>query len=219
MKIVCFGDSITYGSLVDDRERYFGCLENMFPAHTFVNAGVAGNTSSQGRVRFEQDVLAEEPDVCVIFFGMNDTRCDDGVNVAAVGREEYRSNLFHFGRVLKDRGCKLIYCTIHNVIEGDGTQYYYARHPQQNYQNPVGINAWLDDYSSVVKEVAGELDAAIADVNRTFKAFIAGGGSLDEVLLTVENSGLDDGVHPNAKGHRMIADVIAEKLRSAQNNG
>jgi len=213
MKIVCFGDSITYGSLVGRDERYFGCLEKMFPAYTFVNAGVAGNTSSQGRERFDQDVLVHHPDVCVIFFGMNDTRCDDGVDCAAVPREQYRDNLLHFGTVLQERGCKLIYCTIHNVIEGDAAQYYYARHPQANYQNPLGINAWLDEYSSIVREVAGTLGAEVADVNRVFKDFIANGGSLGEVLLTVENSGMDDGVHPNAAGHRMIAETIENSLR------
>ena len=213
MKMVCFGDSITYGSLVDRDERYFGCLEQMFPAYTFINAGVAGNTSSQGRERFEQDVLVHHPDVCVIFFGMNDTRCDDGVDGAAVSREQYRDNLLYFGTVLKERGCKLIYCTLHNVIEGDAAQYYYARHPEENYQHPQGINAWLDEYSSIVREAAAALGAEIADVNRAFKDFIAAGGTLGELLLTVENSGMDDGVHPNAAGHRMIAEVIAEMLK------
>lgn len=70
MKILCFGDSLTACGGEDGRfSDILGCR---FPSHTFVNAGVGGETIAEGRARLEADVLAERPDIVLVEYGAND---------------------------------------------------------------------------------------------------------------------------------------------------
>lgn len=71
IRIVCFGDSLTScggegGRYSDWLERWLGDQARVF------NRGVGGDTLAGGRQRFEQDVLALEPDVVIIGLGAND---------------------------------------------------------------------------------------------------------------------------------------------------
>ncbi|CAM3592094.1 SGNH/GDSL hydrolase family protein [Marinicrinis lubricantis] len=210
---VLFGDSITAGALVQENERYMVHLEKAFPDIQFVNKGVPGHTSSQGRERFETDVMELSPDLCVIFFGMNDTACDAGVNMPKVTPEQYEANLQHFVSSLQSIGCRIVLCTIFHVIEGDEQSYYYSRHPKENFVNPPGINGWLDLYSEIVKRAAEQYGTELADLNESFKEYIRDGGRQEDLLISLENGGIDDGVHPTPKGHVRIAHEISKPLR------
>lgn len=70
MKVVCFGDSLT--ACGGEQGRFSDILRDRFPSHTFVNAGVGGETIAEGLERLEPDVLAGRPDVVLIEFGAND---------------------------------------------------------------------------------------------------------------------------------------------------
>jgi lysophospholipase L1-like esterase len=83
-RIVVFGDSVTFGYKVTDRETYPRRLEQLLaaqmPAITnsdrrrieVINVGVTGYTSWQGRVLYEKTVRHWAPDLVVIMFGYND---------------------------------------------------------------------------------------------------------------------------------------------------
>src|SRR3954449_12636266 len=45
---------------------------NFFPGKPYINRGIAGQTSAQMLVRFQQDVVALKPKVVVIQAGVND---------------------------------------------------------------------------------------------------------------------------------------------------
>lgn len=93
-KIVLFGDSITAGHLeeavspvlVDLVKRDIAAMN--LEEVAVVNAGMPGDTSTDGLKRLEGEVLAENPDIVVIFFGANDASVDRAVSVA-----EYQQNL------------------------------------------------------------------------------------------------------------------------------
>ena len=70
MRIICFGDSLT--SCGGENGRYSDILQDRFPGHEFINAGIGGETFVDARVRLQADVLAQAPDVVVIAFGAND---------------------------------------------------------------------------------------------------------------------------------------------------
>lgn len=212
-RAVLFGDSITAGALVQEDERYMAFLEKEFEDIEFINKGISGNTSSDGRFRFETDVMALHPDICVIFFGMNDTVCDDGINTPKVTAQQFQSNLHFFIERLTSICCRIILCTINPVIEGDENSYYYSRHPQSHYQNPSGINAWIRWYSDIVRKIAKDYNLFLADVNHEFQAYTSQGGSLQDLLVSLEDYHLDDGVHPNPKGHQIIAHLIGNGLK------
>ena len=70
-KIVCLGDSITYG--------YGAYTEDAWPARTgaltglsLMNCGVNGDTAAGMLWRFYEDVVEKQPDICIIMAGAND---------------------------------------------------------------------------------------------------------------------------------------------------
>lgn len=91
-KIVLFGDSITGGYInhenTDILERLTAQhLSNMgFPGYTFINQGVNGQTSRNGLARVAE-VSAEDAEIVVIFFGVNDA-VDQKVTL-----QDYQKNL------------------------------------------------------------------------------------------------------------------------------
>ncbi len=70
MRIICFGDSLT--ECGGKNGRYSDILQDRFPNHEFINAGVGGETFVDARNRLHRDVLALNPDVVLIEFGAND---------------------------------------------------------------------------------------------------------------------------------------------------
>lgn len=69
MKIVCFGDSLTW---VGYGGSYFQELVKLMPEHELINAGVGGNTVVNLLRRVEDDVIAHQPDGVFIMVGGND---------------------------------------------------------------------------------------------------------------------------------------------------
>ena len=74
--IVAFGDSLTYGPEVSTAENYPAQLQNMLNAHmykgfTVINMGVNGDTTADGLTRLDT-VLAQKPDIVLVFLGAND---------------------------------------------------------------------------------------------------------------------------------------------------
>jgi len=69
--IICFGDSITFGygaNAGEDFPTQLGKLMHM----PIINAGVSGDTSTEGLARLDQDVLEKNPRLVLIEFGGND---------------------------------------------------------------------------------------------------------------------------------------------------
>jgi lysophospholipase L1-like esterase len=79
LRVVCLGDSWTFGANVAQADAYpqqlQGLLHERFPAADVevLNLGVMGYTSYQGLVLLRREALALQPDVVVIAFGMNDS--------------------------------------------------------------------------------------------------------------------------------------------------
>ena len=71
MKIVCIGDSLTYGYGVPRRESWVSlCAQES--GHAFVGRGVNGDTTGGMLARFSADVLPERPDAVLMMGGAND---------------------------------------------------------------------------------------------------------------------------------------------------
>lgn len=69
--IVCFGDSITFGYGVEAGDDYPKALSGMVKIPV-VNAGIDGDTSAEGLIRLQTDVLERQPVLVIIEFGGND---------------------------------------------------------------------------------------------------------------------------------------------------
>jgi acyl-CoA thioesterase-1 len=88
--IVAFGDSITAGYAVRHGFPYFWkeLLRQRYPdaAIRLINSGESGNTTIDGISRLDWDVLAYEPDLITINFGINDA-------AMGIDLEEFKGNL------------------------------------------------------------------------------------------------------------------------------
>jgi lysophospholipase L1-like esterase len=69
--LVCFGDSLTSGVGASEGKSYPDYLKNYLDVK-IVNSGVPGDTTSQGKLRFQKDVMDYNPDVVIIELGAND---------------------------------------------------------------------------------------------------------------------------------------------------
>nr|MBC7245494.1 hypothetical protein [Chloroflexota bacterium] len=79
-RIVCLGDSITYGEDLPYAQTYPAVLADLLRQRhanldvVVINSGVRGHTAVQGLARLERDVLWYKPHVVLIAFGLNDGR-------------------------------------------------------------------------------------------------------------------------------------------------
>ena len=71
--IICFGDSLTYGTGASRDMSYPSQLAAMI-GQPVINAGIPGNTTADGLKRLEADVLSQSPRIVLITLGGNDMK-------------------------------------------------------------------------------------------------------------------------------------------------
>jgi lysophospholipase L1-like esterase len=205
--IIAFGDSTTAprGELVV----YAQVLQKELPIPArVINAGVGGNTTEQARARFEKDVLARKPALVVIQLGINDASVDVWKKPPATGPrvelDRYEANLRHFVQTLKGRGARVIVMTPNALRWTDTMKARYGKPPYRP-DDPDGLNVLLKRYADAAREVARAEGVPLVDVYAAFEAHgKEKGHTVDELLL--------DGIHPNEKGHRLVADLLLARI-------
>ena len=174
-----------YVSMVDSE------LRGSWPLNPLriLNRGINGNQVTDLEGRWDDDVLAHQPDWLSVMIGINDVcqqiDCALETKEVAIGRFEsvYRSLLERTRPQLK--GLILM------------TPYFI----EANREDPV--RRMMDDYGRVAERLAGEFDAVFVDVQAPF----------DEYLETNSSQSLaEDRVHPNATGHQIIARALLKAL-------
>ncbi|MDO5718334.1 MAG: GDSL-type esterase/lipase family protein [Tissierellia bacterium] len=82
MKIICLGDSLTYGYMLPRKDSWPSILEEI-SSHKVINKGINGDTTPGMLSRFQNDVVAEKPSVMILMGGTNDFYNEIGyMNVA-----------------------------------------------------------------------------------------------------------------------------------------
>ena len=71
--IICFGDSLTYGTGAPHDKSYPAQLSDMI-GQRVINAGVPGDTTTRALERLEEDVLSQSPRIVLITLGGNDLK-------------------------------------------------------------------------------------------------------------------------------------------------
>jgi lysophospholipase L1-like esterase len=120
--------------------------------------------------------------------------------------ETYRANLTKMARAVKADGATPVLATPQPMHWTAKLKDLYAGPPHNDTSpydaaDPLGFNATLVNYVQVVREVADREGVTLVDIHQMFMDYHAvEGQKLSDLLL--------DGMHPNDKGHRMIADAI-----------
>jgi len=207
--IVNFGDSTTAprGSLRTFGVRLQRTLDLRSIPAVVINAGVGGHNTDQARSRLDHDVLSHKPSVVTIWFGLNDCAIDlwKGDTAPRVPIAKYEENLRYFIRTLKSRDALPILMTPNPVAWTDELLKLYGK-PPLNPHTPDGYNFLVRQYAEAVRKVAEAEKVPLIDVYRMFDDY-AGTDKrrLHDLLL--------DGMHPNDRGHRMIADEVGALIQ------
>jgi lysophospholipase L1-like esterase len=218
--IIAFGDSTTAPRRVNGRalKVWADVLAEdgliRWRGDRIINAGIGGNNTVHARARFQRDVLRRQPGIVIIQFGINDSAVDVWKDPPPtdprVALEDYRTNLNYFVKELNRRGCEVILMTPNPLRWTEKLKKLYGR-PPYDANDVEGFNVLLKSYADALRETAQQTSTPLIDVDAAFRAYDAvQGQSMHDLLL--------DGMHPNAKGHRLVADLLREQLSAKENS-
>lgn len=147
MKVVCLGDSITFGQHLPSGQAWPALLKGWSVAAR----GVPSDTTRLGLERFPRDVQEQQPDVVVIQFGHNDCnrwRTDRGL--PRVSADAFRANLEEMVDRCAAFDADPVLCTLT---------------PSQRSSDHARDTAV---YDQIVRTVADFEEVALADVRAAF---------------------------------------------------
>jgi len=98
--IICFGDSLTFGTGAAAGMDYPTQLSKMI-AKPVTNAGVPGDTTAKALKRLQRDVLSRSPDMVLITLGGNDLK-------NGVAKDSAFKNLKHIIESIQGQGARVI---------------------------------------------------------------------------------------------------------------
>jgi isoamyl acetate esterase len=200
-KVIFFGDSIT--ELAVKRDKYVGYIlkmdsmlkvEKKNDQYDLVGSGVSGNKVYDLYLRMEEDVLSKNPDVVVIYVGVNDVWHK---TLLGTGTDADKFEKFYLAIIkkLKDKGIKVIVCT--PAVVGE----------KNDMSNQ--LDGDLNRYSNIIRDIARNNNLPIVDLRKKF---------LDlEKANNPENKEKEvytyDKVHMNDKGNQVIADEMWKAIK------
>ncbi len=103
--ILAFGDSITYGYGVAQKDSYPYQLQKKTGLHV-INAGISGEESSEGLQRLPK-LLKEKPDLVILCHGGNDI-------LRKRSEDELKSNLIAMINLIKESGAEVLLVGVPN---------------------------------------------------------------------------------------------------------
>jgi len=118
-RIVCFGDSLTFGTGASSGKDYPSQLSKMI-SRPVVNAGVPGDTTARALQRLERDVLPYSPDIVLITLGGNDLKNGIAKDVAF-------ENLRIIVEAIQEQGAHVIIGGLHVPLRDRGFGKGYER--------------------------------------------------------------------------------------------
>jgi isoamyl acetate esterase len=196
-KIVFFGDSITQqGNNKNgyiDRMRTEITTKNIRDKYELVGAGIGGNKVYDLYLRMEEDVLSKEPDVVVIYVGINDVWHKSS---SGTGTDKAKFEKFYIAIIkkLQAKNIRVVLCTPTVIGELKNN----------TNQQDGDLNA----YSEIIRRIAVENDCGLIDLRNAFLEY--------ENANNAENkeSGIltTDRVHLNENGNKLVAAEMMKAL-------
>ena len=197
-KVVFFGDSITelgakpggYITRVDSMCR----LDKKGDQYEFTGAGKDANKVYDLYLRMEDDVLSKNPDVVVVYVGVNDVwhKTLLGTGTDADKFEKFYQAILN---KLKAKNIKAIICT--PAVVGEKT----------DMSNP--LDGDLNRYSNIIRDIAKKNNLPLIDFRKQFQEYYKTNNpdNQEKNILTY------DKVHMNAKGNQFLADLMWKAVK------
>jgi len=200
-KVIFFGDSIT--ELGVKKEKYVGYIvkmDSMLKAekkddqYELIGSGISGNKVYDLYLRLEEDVLVKNPDVVVIYIGVNDVWHK---TLLGTGTDADKFEKFYQAIInkLSAKGIKAILCT--PAVVGEKT----------DMSNQ--LDGDLNRYSNIIRDLAKKNNLPLVDLRKKFLDYLKDNNPRNEEknILTY------DRVHMNDKGNQVIADQMWKEIK------
>ena len=200
-KVIFFGDSITeLGVKKDKYVGYIVRMDSMLKAgkkddqYELIGSGISANKVYDLYLRLDEDVLGKNPDIVVIYVGVNDVWHK---TLLGTGTDPDKFEKFYNAilRKLKERNIKAILCT--PAVVGEKT----------DMSNP--LDGDLNRYSNIIRDIAKKNDLPLVDLRQKFLDYNNANNpeNKEKDILTY------DRVHLNAKGNQLVADAMWKAVK------
>ena len=197
-QVVFLGDSITEEGRTLELG-FINLLEESLDSEKFnlIGKGISGDKVSDLLVRYEDDVLVQNPDIVFIYIGINDVWHSYDVGKGS-DIDFYEKGLRKIITDIKKRGAKIILCT--PTVIGERVTFEDELEVKRDQE--------LDAFSGVVRNLSSEFNTELLDLRTIFKDYIVENNQNNDYqdFLT------DDGVHLNDAGNKLIADEMIKYI-------
>ena len=184
-QIIClFGDSITWGAWDPEKGGWSTRLRSYFETNNYevelYNCGISGDTTDGLLKRFDVECAAREPQVIVFAIGINDSLYINSKDNPRTPLDKFQNNI----NVLLEKAKKYtdkVVCLGLTKVDDSKT----APCPWKPTKFYTDEN--VKKYDAKIKEVCQDAEVLFLKIHDL-----------------LENSDLEDGLHPNSQGHEKM---------------
>jgi len=197
VKVVFFGDSIT--ELGVKKNGYIDILNDMLNKqklqnkYQLIGSGISGNKIYDLFFRMEKDVLDQNPDIVVIWIGVNDVwhKSSFGTGTDA---NKFESMYVGIIQKLQKEGIEVYCCTPACIGE------------KMDHSNAQDGD--LNEYSKIIRKIAISNKASLIDIRQSFVNYNLKNNTSNtsKGILTY------DGVHLNEVGNNFVAELMWKNI-------
>jgi lysophospholipase L1-like esterase len=197
-KVIFFGDSITEAGVKPGgyvlKVADLAAKENKSAQYDFIGSGIGGNKVYDLYLRLEDDVLSKNPDVVVIYIGVNDVwhKQSHGTGTDYDKFEKFYNALI---KKIQAKGAKIILAT--PAVVGERT----------DFSNE--LDGDLNRYSSLIRSIARNNNLPLVDLRKAFLEYNKANNpeNKESGILTT------DRVHLNDKGNELVATEMWKAIK------
>lgn len=197
-RIIFFGDSITQAGV--NKTGYITKMTEMIAAqglsnqYELIGAGIGGNKVYDLYLRHEEDVVAKNPNIVIIYIGINDVwhKTTSRTGTDADKFERFYNALI---KKIQKANAQVVICT--PTVIGE------------KFDNTNENDGDLNAYAGIIKKIAKDNNVQLIDLRKAFMDY--------ESKNNIENkaSGIltTDRVHLNEAGNQFLADTMWDVIK------
>lgn len=196
-RIIFFGDSITqagvqptgYITKLAELVKQKGLANN----YELIGAGIGGNKIYDLYLRMDEDVLSKNPDMVVIWVGVNDVwhKRSYGTGTDADKFEKFYVAVI---KKLQQKNIKVAICTPAAIGE------------KTDFSNE--LDGDLNKYSAIIRDIAQKNNCALIDLRKSFLQYNLSNNKENKEMGILTT----DRVHLNENGNQLVAEEMFKAI-------